>query len=108
MPTSYTQDMGTEIPEYLKRMFVYPVPADEVVPCLFPRRHLQIEMLPLVATLAINPSGREFVEDGRLLSGSRRRLATLQSLGAESTSRLSDKQIRTVVEECASDLHPAS
>ena len=30
-----------------------------------------------IATLGINPSAREFVEDGRLLTGDHRRLATL-------------------------------
>ncbi len=55
-----------------------------------------------VATLGINPSGKEFQEKGRLLAGRQRRLATLESLGARSTSRLTDRQIRTVIEECAS------
>jgi len=98
--------MGTEIPEYLKRMVCRPAPADEVVPCSTPVVAFGDPQVATVATLGLNPSGREFVEDGSLLSGSRRRLATLQSLGAESTSWLSDKQIRTVLEDCASYFRP--
>lgn len=37
-----------------------------------------------VATLGINPSHREFAENGVLLSGQQRRLATLESLGPPS------------------------
>ena len=59
-----------------------------------------------VATLGINPSGKEFVVDGRLLAGARRRLATLESLGAQSALRLTDEQIRTVIKECASYFQP--
>jgi hypothetical protein len=58
-----------------------------------------------VATLGINPSWREFVEDGRLLAGPHRRLATLESLGAQSTSLLTQQHVLTVVEACASYFH---
>jgi hypothetical protein len=53
-----------------------------------------------VATLGINPSAAEFLEEGRLLTDGRRRLATLQSLGARRLDQLTDAQIRTVVGEC--------
>ncbi|HXF50611.1 MAG TPA: hypothetical protein VNM43_02880 [Dehalococcoidia bacterium] len=54
-----------------------------------------------VATLGINPSVREFMERGSLLTGKMRRLATLESLGATSLDRLSDDEVRTVLRECA-------
>ncbi len=54
-----------------------------------------------VATLGINPSAREFFARGRLLTGTNRRLATLESLGAERLDRLTDDQVATVVAECA-------
>ena len=59
-----------------------------------------------VATLGINPSGREFIENGRLLSGPRRRLATLKSLAAESAELLTDEQICTVIGDCAAYFDP--
>lgn len=55
-----------------------------------------------VATIGINPSAREFVENGRLLAGSARRLATLPSLGAERLDELTDAQAEEVLQECAS------
>jgi len=54
-----------------------------------------------VATLGINPSRVEFVEDGSMLSGDRRRLSTLDSLGVASLTDLSDEQAATVVADCA-------
>ena len=55
-----------------------------------------------VATIGINPSAREFLENGRLLAGSVRRLATLPSLGAERLDQLTDEQAEEVLQECAS------
>lgn len=55
-----------------------------------------------VATLAINPSRREFTDaDGQMLTGDRRRLATLESLGASDLESLTNEQVATVVAECA-------
>jgi hypothetical protein len=53
-----------------------------------------------VATLGINPSATEFLEDGRLLTGERRRLATLVSIGASELEELSDEQVGQVVSDC--------
>ena len=55
-----------------------------------------------VATIGINPSAREFVENGRLLAGPARRLATLPSLGAERLDELTDAQAEEVLQDCAS------
>jgi hypothetical protein len=54
-----------------------------------------------VATLGINPSANEFLEHARLLRGSQRRLATLESLGAQRLDRLTEAQVAMVVADCA-------
>lgn len=57
--------------------------------------------LARVATLGINPSKSEFVDrSGALLVGSRRRLATLDSLGAADLASLTEAQALQVVYEC--------
>ena len=54
-----------------------------------------------VATLGNNPSFREFLgADGRLLTDGRRRLETLESLGAARLSELTDDQVRRVLDGC--------
>jgi hypothetical protein len=98
--------MSVEIPEYIKRMVCRPAPTAEVVHGTTPVLAFGDPHHATVATLGINPSGREFVEDGCLLTGPQRRLATLESLGAESTLSLTEEQVRTVVEECASYFGP--
>src|SRR5919198_398353 len=60
----------------------------------------------LAATLSLNPSWREFESpDGTWLSGSRRRLASLISLGASDPRQLDDEQVATVVAESDSYFH---
>jgi hypothetical protein len=98
--------MSFEIPEYLIRMVRRQVPAAEVVHDTTPVLSFGDPQHAQVATLGINPSWREFVEDGRLLTGPQQRLATLESLGAQSTLLLTDAQILTVVENCASYFRP--
>ena len=98
--------MGVDIPEYLTRMVRRPVPVAEVVQGTTPVLSFGDPRHAEVATLGINPSGREFVENGQLLAGEQRRLATLESLGAQSALRLTDEQVRTVIEECASYFQP--
>ncbi|MGO9266798.1 MAG: hypothetical protein ACLQBA_18280 [Candidatus Binataceae bacterium] len=94
--------MRREIPEYLANMVCRQAPVPEVVHGTTPVSSFGDPRHAEVATLGINPSGKEFQEKGRLLAGRQRRLATLESLGARSTSRLTDRQIRTVIQECAS------
>jgi len=98
--------MSLEIPEYITRMICRPVPAAEVIQGTTPVLAFGDPRHATVATLGINPSWREYLENGRLLTGPRRRLATLESLGAVSTLRLTDQQVRTVVEECSSYFRP--
>jgi hypothetical protein len=52
-----------------------------------------------VATIGINPSRREFDDNG-WLTGATRRLATLESLAAEPGLSLTYEQARQVVEDC--------
>ncbi len=59
-----------------------------------------------VATLGINPSIVEFVENGVFLSGSSRRLATLKSLGASDAASLTDSQVLQVIHDCARYFDP--
>lgn len=54
-----------------------------------------------IASLGINPSKREFVETSAMLAGDQRRLATLDSLGADHLASLTDEQVREVVDDCA-------
>src|SRR6266545_3849048 len=54
-----------------------------------------------VATLGINPSANEFLQDGRLLTGNQRRLATLESLSAQRLDQLTEAQVATIVADCA-------
>jgi hypothetical protein len=59
-----------------------------------------------VATLGINPSWSEFLnKDGQLLAGPERRLATLESLSADSLEELTDAQVAEVVADCATYFH---
>src|SRR4051812_49421682 len=59
-----------------------------------------------VASLGINPSDREFVGSaGQLLSGSRRRLATLESLCVASHDEIGVHQAAAIVDDCASYFH---
>ncbi len=59
-----------------------------------------------VATLGINPSKVEFIQNGVFLSGSSRRLATLESLGASDVAKLTDNQVLQVALECANYFRP--
>ena len=53
-----------------------------------------------VATLGINPSAKEFCDRDGLLTGPERRLATLDSLGAERLDQLTDCQVAAVAKHC--------
>jgi hypothetical protein len=57
----------------------------------------------VTATLSLNPSWREFESsDGTWLGGSRRRLASLISLGAADSRDLNDEQVSTVLAQSES------
>ena len=54
-----------------------------------------------VATMGINPSSVEFLRGGELRTGDDRRLATLESLNADSLTALTEDQVRQVLDDCA-------
>jgi hypothetical protein len=63
-------------------------------------------MCARVATLSINPSSNEFLDaKGAFLPERKRRLATLASIGAHAGSKLTDEQVRAVVQQCATYFH---
>lgn len=54
-----------------------------------------------VATLGLNPSNREFVDDfGNELDGSYRRFHTLKSLGLDCWSRTEDHHLKLILDSC--------
>jgi hypothetical protein len=60
----------------------------------------------VVATLGINPPCRQFLDaSGRLLTGPRRRLATLDSLGRAEPGGLTDADADAIVEDCVGYFH---
>ena len=93
--------MTADLPRYLIDMVRREAPVPEVVPESTPVVAFGDPFVATVATLGINPSGREFLDGGKLLDGPSRRLATLRSLGADSLASLTDVQVLEVVKDCA-------
>jgi hypothetical protein len=91
-----------EIPSAVAERIRRPVPADLcVLPGSLPVVSFGDPDQALVATLSLNPSWREFESPrGEWLSGSRRRLASLISLGVSDPRELDEEQVATVVGEC--------
>jgi hypothetical protein len=59
-----------------------------------------------VVTLGLVPSARQFTDhSGRLLTGARRRLATLDSLGVAGHDQLTDEHAAAVLDDCATYFH---
>jgi hypothetical protein len=94
------------VPRYLLEMVRRAPPVTAIIPNSTPVLAFGDPYHAQVATLGINPSGREFIENGVLLSGTKRRLATLKSLDAQETENLTDAQISTVIDECNSYFSP--
>lgn len=89
-------------PEYLLAMVRRtPPPGAPVVAGSTPVVAFGNPMIAEVATLGINPSKVEFVGAAGLLTDGKRRLATLDSLGADDLSTLTDTQVRQVLADCA-------
>jgi hypothetical protein len=94
--------MRVELPSYLSAMVRRSPPVlAPVVPGSTPVIAFGDPSRAEVASLGINPSKREFVEAGAMLAGDERRLATLDSLGADHLASLTDEQVREVVADCA-------
>lgn len=88
------------IPNYLLNMAKRPMPKGVVVGESTPVIAFGNCRTARIATLGINPSVREFVEKGILLDGEKRRLSTLKSLRAKSTSELTITQAEQVISDC--------
>jgi hypothetical protein len=90
--------IGPAVAERIRR----PVPAGlSVLPGSLPVVSFGDPSQATVATLSLNPSWREFESPaGVWLNGSRRRLASLISLGVTDPRELDDEQVATVVAEC--------
>lgn len=97
-------------PRYvLDRARLPPAPGSGVVPGSTPVVCLGDPSTAAVATLGIAPPPRQFLDhSGRLLTGARRRLATLDSLGAHRPAGLTTAQARAVVDACTAyfERHP--
>lgn len=96
------RDGAMAVPDYVVAM-VRRSPPEEcpVVPGSVPVVAFGDPTRAEVATLGINPSAREFVEDSLPLTGDRRRLATLDALGAVDCGDLTAGQVAAVVADCA-------
>ncbi|MQA00930.1 MAG: hypothetical protein GEU80_16690 [Dehalococcoidia bacterium] len=98
---------ATTTPQYLVRMIRRaPPPVSEVVSGSTPVVSFGDLERARVATLGINPSAREFLDGGQLLSGQSRRLATLPSLGTNDTASFSDEQVAAVLDDCYAYFDP--
>jgi hypothetical protein len=97
-------------PRYvLDRARQAPAPGSGVVPGSTPVVCLGNPAAAAVATLGIAPPARQFLDhSGRLLTGARRRLATLDSLDAPGAEGLTTAHARSVVDACAGyfERHP--
>jgi hypothetical protein len=90
-----------QVPDYVRAVLrQLPPPEAHVVPGSTPVFAFGDPLRAQVATLGINPSKNEFMHRGRLLTGCNRRLATLESLCADSLRQLTDEQILTIIQEC--------
>jgi hypothetical protein len=75
----------------------------EVIPWSCPVPAFGDPTTSAVATLGLNPSNREFVDEkGKELDGVSRRFETLRSLGLSSWSNAGEDQLRLVFEACRS------
>ena len=99
--------MSLSLTECLLEMVRRPPPVAEVVTGSTPVVAFGNLQKATVATLGINPSLHEFLgRDGTLLSGPKRRLATLSSLDVEDVASLEPDHIRRVIDDCATYFRP--
>jgi len=93
-----------QIPEYIERRIRQPRPAQlPVVPCSTPVVAFGDVQFAGVATLGLNPSKLEFLDErGKELTGGERRLETLSSLGEVDLSSAHSDAVGRVFEGCNS------
>jgi hypothetical protein len=96
--------MGTTWPQYLETRAAEPPPNGcHVVAGSTPVVSFGHPLKPEVATLGINPSSSEFLDrQRRLLRNGRRRLATLESIGADDYRAITRVQAAQIIADCAS------
>lgn len=94
----------TYIPKYIEQRIRRPSPDNScVVPGTTPVVAFGNARKSTVATLGLNPSRKEFLDDsGHELSGSERRLATHKSLGLSDLTNASTKAVEQVLHDCDS------
>ena len=94
----------TEIPDYIERRIRRPIPHNScVVPGSTPVVAFGNARTATVATLGLNPSRLEFLNDsGNELAGSDRRLATHRSLGVSNLTVAPVCKIEQVMRDCDS------
>ena len=97
--------MTANLPKYLVRMVRRSPPVPEVVRDSTPVVSFGDARKATVVTLGINQASESSSRTGVLLDGPSRRLATLKSLKAKSSSTLSAAQVRQVIADCDKYFH---
>ena len=94
----------TYIPDYIEQRIRRPIPnGSKIVPGSTPVVAFGNSRIATIATLGLNPSRKEFLDDcGQELSGGERRLATHKSLGLSDLPNASPKAIKQVLQDCDS------
>ena len=92
----------THIPDYIGHRIRRPIPAGaKVVAGSTPVVAFGNSRTATIATLGLNPSRKEFLDDsGNELMGSERRLATLKSLGVSALADAPTKAVEQVLQAC--------
>jgi hypothetical protein len=94
------------VPDYIQQRLRQAAPADcRVIECSTPVISFGNPATARVATLGLNPSRREFFENGLELDGARRRFETLNSIGAVSLADASADQLEQVLDRCYAYFH---
>lgn len=95
---------AAHVPIYIEKRIRRPIPAESnVVAGSTPVVAFGNARSTAVATLGLNPSRREFLDNrGEELIESKRRLATHKSLGSSELSNASDGQVKQVLLDCDS------
>ena len=93
--------MRSQVPDYIERRIRCPVPADSrVIPGTTPVVAFGDVSQARVATLGINPSLAEFLQQGKELIACDRRLATHRSLGVSDLEKAPAAAIEQVLADC--------
>src|ERR1043166_5129593 len=95
--------MDNTLTTLIERLRTTPLSKNRVIPWGCPIASFGNPTRSRVATLGLNPSNREFVdESGRELDGDRRRFHTLHSLGLSDWHKADPKDLELIVDCCHS------